>query len=160
MSLRTIFAAGLAAIACQAAMADGDAGCGLGSMIISDNTKLMQLLAATTNVTGSQTFGISSGTSNCKSQDIVLNEKAVQYFAEANHDDLSREMARGQGEKLNTLASLYGCKGEAQKSFARMTQRSFAKIVPVPKISTSQMVRNLNLELAANPALANSCRPI
>ena len=50
----------------QGAMAQ-DAGCGLGSMIIQENTKVMQLLAATTNGSfGSQTFGISTGTSNCK----------------------------------------------------------------------------------------------
>lgn len=53
---------GIAMIA-QSARAN-DAGCGLGSMIIQENTKVMQVLAATTNGTGVQTFGISTGTSN------------------------------------------------------------------------------------------------
>ena len=45
----------------------GMAGCGLGSLLFgNDNTTLMQILAATTNgLFGSQTFGITSGTSNC-----------------------------------------------------------------------------------------------
>ena len=63
------------------AFAAGDAGCGLGSMIITKNTKVMQVLAATTNGTsGSQTFGITFGTSNCSANGLVQNDKQIQYF--------------------------------------------------------------------------------
>ena len=108
MKVRILLAA---AVLCGTSFAQAqDAGCGLGSMIIQENTKVMQILAATTNgIAGNQTFGISSGTSNCKSQQMVRNDKAIQYFTEANQADLSREMAQGQGEKLQTLAALYGC---------------------------------------------------
>ncbi len=44
----------------------GEAGCGLGSMIFGDSPGFVQVLAATTNgCSGSQTFGITTGTSNC-----------------------------------------------------------------------------------------------
>jgi len=47
----------------------GMAGCGLGSIAFgNDQTMFKQVLAATTNGTfGTQTFGITSGTSNCVS---------------------------------------------------------------------------------------------
>lgn len=124
-----------------------DSGCGLGSMIIQENTKVMQILAATTNGSfGSQTFGISTGTSNCKAQNLVMREKAVQYFAEVNKDDLSREMAKGQGEKLTTLASLYGCESATSRAaFAHSAQANFGKILPTADTSVVDMVKNLEV---------------
>ena len=138
-----------------------DSGCGLGSMLITDNSKLMQLFAVTTNASfGSQTFGITTGTSNCKAENFVMRDKAVQYFAEVNKSDLSREMAQGQGEKLATLAELYGCKGIAKNQFGKMTQSAFGKILPTNDTATAEMVRNLNHELEANSELAKSCQAI
>ena len=129
-----------------------DAGCGLGSMIIQENTKLMQVLAATTNGTGGQIFAISTGTSNCKSQQIVRNDKAIQYFTEANQADLSREIAQGQGEKLQTLASLYGCQGDAQRAFAAKAQASYSSIVSSSDVSAEAMVQNMNNTVASTCA--------
>ena len=78
----------------------GDAGCGLGGMLIKSNTKLLQLFAVTTNGTFfSQTLGITFGTSDCSAKGLVLNDKQIQYFVEVNHSDLIREMAQGYGSK-------------------------------------------------------------
>lgn len=157
-----LIVAGILVLAASSARAQSsDAGCGLGSMIIKEQTKVMQVLAATTNgSTGTQIFGISSGTSNCKSQNFVMREKAVQYFAEVNRDDISREMAQGQGEKLETLAALYGCKTEAFASFGEFTQTAYGRILPSPETSVSEMVQNLNRELKANTTLAKNCQSI
>lgn len=140
-----------AAVLCAGsfAQAQGDAGCGLGSMVIQENTKVMQILAATTNGTGGQIFAISTGTSNCKSQQIVRNDRAIQYFTEANQSDLSREMAQGQGEKLQTLAALYGCQGDATRAFASKAQASYSAIVPSSDITATAMVQNMNNTIAS-----------
>jgi hypothetical protein len=124
------------------AFALGDAGCGLGSMIFSENKKGHQILAATTNGTvGSQTFGISTGTSNCSAQGFVVNEKQIQHFAEANQADLTREMSQGQGEKLAVLAALYGCD---TNEFSQMTQAKYGDIVTSANLSATDMVQNIN----------------
>lgn len=123
-----------------------DSGCGLGSMVIKENTKLMQILGYTSNLP-SQAFGISTGTSNCKAQNFVMTEKAVQYFAEVNKDDLSREIAKGEGEKLQTLAALYGCETETARSqFAKAAQAAYSRILPTADTAGAQMVKNLNNE--------------
>ena len=60
----------------------GDAGCGLGGLIIQKNSKILQLLAVTTNHSFlSQEFGITFGTSGCSASGLVMNEKkmAVVY---------------------------------------------------------------------------------
>lgn len=134
------------------AQAAGDAGCGLGSMVITKNTKVMQVLAATTNGTsGSQTFGITFGTSNCSANGLVQNDKQIQYFVEVNQAELTREMAQGHGEKLSTLAALNGCSTDAQVSaFNTKAQTNFKSIVPAAQTSAVDFVNNMKSSSVAN----------
>ena len=88
--------------------ANENTGCGLGSLVIKNqNTVVLQVLAATTNGTsGSQTFGITSGTSNCdKPSNFVSNDKLNQFVAQ-NMDELAMDISAGQGETLNTVANV------------------------------------------------------
>ncbi|MCB0370154.1 MAG: DUF3015 family protein [Bdellovibrionales bacterium] len=137
----------------------GDSGCGLGSMIISKNTKLLQLFSLTTNNSSfSQPLGITFGTSGCSANGIVMNEKQVQYYVEVNQEDLSREMAQGHGEKLETLALLKGCQSPAsQKAFAGFTQSAYAQIIPHANTNATEMVHNLNQEMAQQAELNQLC---
>ena len=124
--------------------AAGDAGCGLGSQIWRSNGKLAQIFAVTTNASFySQTFGITSGTSGCTASGLVQNDKAIQYFVEVNQEDLTREIAVGQGEKINTLAQMYGCSSSETQAFATKAQSSFSTVVPSSSISASEMIRNI-----------------
>ena len=129
-----------------------DSGCGLGSMIIKENTKVMQVLAATTNASfGSQTFGITFGTSNCSASGLVMNEKQIQYFVEVNQQELQREMAQGHGEKVSTLAALAGCSTSAQiNSFNTAAQSAFKTIVPSAKTTSVDFVNNLKASSVAD----------
>lgn len=137
----------------------GDAGCGLGSVVISKNSKGLQLLALTTNGTfSSQLFGITSGTSNCSSSGLVKNDKEVQYFVEVNQSDLTREMAQGQGEKLSTLASLHGCSSpEAKQAFAEMTKSSYLQIIPTAETDSAELISNLNSQIKASANVSQLC---
>lgn len=100
----------------------GTAGCGLGSMVIGDKPGFIQVSAATTNGTsGSQTFGISSGTSNCGGAG-----KSTEAFIEANKVALSNDIARGQGETLNTLAKMMNVKDT--NAFATKLQAQYNEI--------------------------------
>lgn len=135
----------------SAAMAN-DAGCGLGGMLVKSNTKLMQLLATTLNGTfGSQTFGITFGTSGCSANGIVKNEKQIQYFVEINQAELTREIAQGHGEKLTTLAALNGCSTETQIGiFNAKAQASFKSIIPSAKTSAVDFVNNMKSSSVAD----------
>jgi hypothetical protein len=147
----TIFTAG--------AFAAGDSGCGLGSMVISKNSKGLQLLSLTTNASFfSQGFGITSGTSGCSSSGIVQNDRQIEYFVEVNHDDLTREMAQGDGEKLKTLAALNGCMTtQSQRIFGQFTQKSYGKIIPAANTGATQMVSNLRNEMQQSKEIADAC---
>ena len=137
----------------------GDAGCGLGGLIIQRNSKLLQLFAMTTNGTSfSQAFGITSGTSGCSSSGFVKSEQEVQYYVEVNQEDLSREMAQGQGEKLRTLAVMTGCdSAEAQEAFYSMTKSSYNKIVSSSNTSSQELVSHLKRQMNEDTDVALLC---
>ena len=100
----------------------GAAGCGLGSMVLGDKEGFVQVFAATTNGTsGSQTFGITSGTSNCAS-----GGKSAAAFIEANRAALKNDVARGEGETINALAEIYGVKNVGEMS--KTLKNSYADI--------------------------------
>lgn len=91
----------------------GDAGCGLGSMVMGAEKGWTQVFAGTTNGTsGSQTFGITSGTSNCTEGGMIAMDKQVPHFVEVNRFALAKEAARGGGDVVAGLADLMGCKAE------------------------------------------------
>ena len=57
------------------------AGCGLGSIVISSDG-FVQIFAATTNgSTANQTFGITSGTSNCTKSGVILASKEQEAMS-------------------------------------------------------------------------------
>ncbi|WP_295701364.1 DUF3015 family protein [Helicobacter mastomyrinus] len=88
------------------AAANTNTGCGLGSLIIDKKGILWNVLQATTNATFfNQTFGITSGTSGCKSGKVAMDSRTEEFVA-ANMDALSQEIAQGRGEHLDTLVEL------------------------------------------------------
>jgi len=63
-------------------------GCGLGAMLWADSAAkkhiVQQALIATTNGTGMQTFAISSGTSGCTNDGVIVQNEKVNVFAGIN----------------------------------------------------------------------------
>ena len=114
-----------------AANPDTGPGCGLGKLAWADfkNQKNIapQVLMVTTNATGLNTFGISSGTSGCTNDGQVWAEHKVGVFASMNFENISQEMAQGHGEHLTSLATLMGVPAERQEAFLSMTQERLLK---------------------------------
>ncbi len=87
----------------------GMAGCGLGSLIIKNNN-ILQIFAATTNGTfANQTFGITTGTSNCTPDSNAYQERQQEIFVTVNFSSLETEMSTGSGEKLSAFSEMLGC---------------------------------------------------
>jgi len=122
------------------------------------NTAAMQILAATTNGTfASQTFGITSGTSNCVSGGVVKSQREQAAFAEVNFQDLKRNMASGGGEFLTSFATLLGCEDNAKPVLAKMTQAKYESILPSEKSTPMDLVSGVKVQIKADPQLAGSC---
>ena len=131
------------------------AGCGLGYVLLShdDNTKGMQIIGATTNATGTQTFGITSGTSGCTEDGAVKFAKSAETYAEVNLDSLRQEMAQGQGEYVRTFASLLGANGKNVDTLVEVFQSNYTTLFPTSDTSTADMLASLHTLLYSNQAL-------
>ena len=133
----------------------GLAGCGLGSMIFGDQKGWIQVLAATTNGTfGTQTFGISSGTSNCVESG--SSAQGTRTFIEGNREALAKDAARGSGETITTLSAMAGCKDA--KAVGVTLQKRFAHLFPGEKTPVEQVSQNVIKELRSDSSL--ECRKI
>lgn len=132
------------------------AGCGLGYVLFAhgDNSKIMQILGATTNGTsGNQTFGISSGTSGCTEDGAVKFVKEAEVYAEVNLDSLRREMAVGQGEFVNSFATLLGAKEGNRAELVKFFQTNYQTLFPSSNITSAQLLDTLSQKLAQHPEL-------
>jgi Protein of unknown function (DUF3015) len=157
LSVAVLF--GMQAGIAMAANPDTGPGCGLGKLAWADykNQKNIapQVLMATTNGTfGSGTFGISSGTSGCTNDGKVMAEQKTTLFAELNFENLTQEMAQGQGEHLASLATLMGVPTEQHAAFFAMTQERYTSLVKTGEASPVAMVKAINDAIASHPVFA------
>ncbi len=106
----------------------GAAGCGLGSIVFGAKPGFIQVSAATTNGTSySQTFGITSGTSNCVPGDKAEAFNKQKDFVDTNLASLASEIAQGSGATLAAYTQTLGC--EVNKDVvAKALQAGHSKI--------------------------------
>ena len=138
---------------------DTGPGCGLGKEVFAgtSNQKSIggQVLAATTNGTsGTQTFGISSGTSGCTNNGTILSEYKVTVFASANFDNLSQDMAKGSGEHLAPFAELLNIPEENRPEFYTLAQSQYRGMIQSGENTPAAMLASLNSGMPSHPALA------
>jgi hypothetical protein len=130
----------------------GPAGCGLGSLIFEPNSGFTQIFAATTNGTfGSTTFGITSGTSNCAG-DADGGTASAKAFVETNRTALAKDIARGQGETIESLSRLGGCADA--KAVGTSLQKNFDKVFPQVSMSDADVGNSVVDALRSDSALS------
>ena len=146
----------LALLPAGQALADQDVGCGLGTMLFAGQSGLApKVVAATTNGTsGNQTFGITFGTLGCQADGTITSREKLNVFINHNLDNLARDIAKGQGETLATLAEVWGIAAQDQAAFNAAAQQNFAKIFQGNEVTSEQVISNLNEVVAANQALS------
>ena len=127
----------------------GVAGCGLGSLAFGNQKGAVQVLAATTNGTfGTQTFGITTGTSNCGPGLFAMGTK---NFVEANREVVAKDISRGQGEAIGALAVINAC-ADSQK-VGEALQKRFSAIFPSEKATDEEVAQAIVATLLGDPAL-------
>lgn len=136
-------------------------GCGLGKLAWADSSQKEtiggQVMMATTNGTfGSQTFGISSGTSGCSNDGKIFASEKVNVFTAMNFDNLAQEMAQGRGEHLTSLATLMGVPEKNHQVFFAMTQENYTTLVQAGETSPKAVVKALHDAMAGHVVLAKA----
>jgi hypothetical protein len=127
----------------------GLAGCGLGSMAFGAQPGGVQIFAGTTNALfGTQTFGITTGTSNCGPG---LLAQGTRNFVDANREVLAKDISRGQGESIGALTWINGCADS--RAVGSALQRSFVRIFPSEAASNEDVTGAILETLHEDPAL-------
>ncbi len=128
----------------------GTAGCGLGSLAFGESPGAVQILASTTNgIFGTQTFGITSGTSNCGP---ALWAEGTQKFIEANREAVAKDISRGQGESIGALAAINRCADPAAVGAA--LQRRYADIFTTEDASSEAVSKAVLETLQGDASLS------
>lgn len=140
----------------QAAMADDDIGCGLGTMIFDGQSgKVVKVLGATTNGTsGNQTFGITFGTLGCDGTGTIDSRQKLAMFIDGNMDNLARDMAKGQGETLATLSEVWGIPNQNKADFNTMAKQNFAVVYQSANVTSNDVLNNLNTVMSNDSKLS------
>ena len=120
-------------------------GCGLGNMLFEGKDgMLQQVFASTTNGSlGTQTFGISSGTSECTQPPSFASNEELNIFVAENMDNLVMDAAMGQGEYVNTLAALMDVPEPHRADFSHMLQDNFSTIFPDASVGYVEVIENI-----------------
>lgn len=133
----------------------GAAGCGLGSVVITENKKVHQVIAATVNGTVlNQSFGISTGTLNCETSGFTQKQVEQQIFVHMNYQSLEQEFAKGSGEKMEAFASLMGCSDAG--TFGKIGKEKFSTLFD--QNTPDSFLEKMRFEVANNSALVGSCK--
>lgn len=130
-----------------ASQAQSNTGCGLGAMFIGEkgNDSLVGQLAMTllNGTLGNQTFGITSGTSECKAPSKIVQNERLNEFVVANMDNLAKDIATGHGESLETLAELLLVPvGKRTEVYSKL-QSNFSMIFTSEKVESASVIDNI-----------------
>lgn len=155
----TLASVGQVGIAMAYGNPDNGPGCGLGKLAWADFKRQKdiapQVLMATTNGTfGSQTFGISFGTSGCTNDGKVWAENKTEFFVAATFENLAGDMARGQGEHLTALATLLGVPPDQQEMFSTLVQERYRELIGRGETSPSALIKALDEVMAGHSVVA------
>ena len=156
-TIAILFAASMAAPAAISAGGYGSAGCGLGAIVFGSKPGMIQVLAATTNATFySQTFGITTGTSECGGG-VVKVQSEQKIYAYNNFGQLQKEIAQGRGERLQTLAYLMGCNAKTVESFSSVAQKNYGSIFAGETTDSDVMLDRVRAAAKSDAVLSSQC---
>ena len=129
-----------------AASGKANTGCGLGTLAWAgraDNSVISQASQATTNGSfGTQTFGITSGTSECGTPSSFVQNERLNHFVRANMDNLASDIAKGHGEALDAFAELLQVPVEQRPEFNAKLQKNFDKVFTSSTVEMAAVIDN------------------
>ncbi len=135
--------------------ADSSSGCGLGWEVAKTQSLVSSFTRSLVNATASNSIAMTMGTSGCAKHSIVYNEAKGIHFAEANINTLAIEMASGNGEVVQSFASVFGCQNS--QAFGSMVQHKYESVLPSESTSGLELYNNVKAEIKNNVLLSSTC---
>ena len=138
----------------NAGAAGGDGGCGWGNALFEGQTgTATHVLAATTNATtGNNTFGMTTGTNGCTTNGTL--GYGGQSVVSSIMDEFSEDVARGEGDALDTVAVVYGVDVQDRDTFAKVMHENFATIFPNEDVTADEMMASIEVIMKSDATLS------
>lgn len=142
--------------ASSVALADAAGGpnCGWGQMLFEGQSGPgAHILGLTTNGTsGNNTFGVTTGTNGCSSSGTLTygGKSAVSSIM----GEFSEDVAKGEGDALNTVAVIYGVEKQDRETFAKVMHENFTVIFPNEDVTADEMIASIEQVMKADSTLA------
>jgi Protein of unknown function (DUF3015) len=155
ISAALVLALGAHSAAAQSGEAASSSGCGVGTILFEGQKgPAPQILAATTNGSlGNQTFGITTGTLGCEKDGVVRSPTKVRMLMISSLDNLATDVARGDGETLESLAALMDVAPQDKARFFASLQGDFGRIFPSEDVTVDEVIVSINAVLAEDAVL-------
>lgn len=130
------------ALAGTQVFAGDNIGPGLGRTVLKGKSgKVMELVGTFLNsICGNGTFAISSGTLGYQ-EGATIGLNSVDLYVAENMDSIANDIAKGNGEYLDTLAHLM--KVENKDAFKENLHKNFNKIYTSKDVTSKEVVANI-----------------
>ena len=137
-----------------AVAAGGNGGCGWGNALFEgQNGVATHVLAGITNaITGNNTFGMTTGTNGCKTSGTL--SYGGQSVVSAIMNEFSEDVARGEGDALNTVAVVYGVEEQDRDHFAAVMHENFSVLFPTEDVTADDMMASIEDVMRADETLS------
>ena len=138
----------------NAGAAGGDAGCGWGNALFEGQTGTpSHVVAGITNVTfGNQTFGMTTGTNGCSTTGTL--GYGGQNVVSSIMNEFTEDVARGEGDAMNTVAVVYGVEPQDRDVFAKAMHENFTTLFPSEDVTADELMASIEEVMKADTTLS------
>ena len=138
----------------NAGAAGGDGGCGWGNALFkgSEGTATHVIAAITNAFLGNNTFGMTTGTNGCTTNGTLTY--GGQSVVSAIMDEFSEDVARGEGDALDTVSVVYGVEPQDRDTFANVMHENFTVLFPSEDVTADEMMASIEEIMKADATLS------
>ena len=138
----------------NAGAAGGDAGCGWGQALFEGQSGMAtHVLAGITNITtGNNTFGMTTGTNGCTTTGTL--GYSGQSVVSSIMDEFSEDVARGEGDAMDTVAVVYGVEAQDRDTFAKVMHENFTTLFPSEDVTAEDMMASIEVIMKSDETLS------
>ena len=138
----------------NAGAAGGDSGCGWGNALFKGQSGMAShVLACITNVTtGNNTFGMTTGTNGCTVTGTL--GYGGQSVVSSIMDEFSEDVARGEGDAMDTVAVVYGVDAQDRDTFAKVMHENFTTLFPSEDVTAEDMMASIEEIMKSDATLS------
>ena len=143
-----------ASSAANAGAAGGDGGCGWGNALFKGQSgTATHVLAGITNVTtGNNTFGMTTGTNGCTTTGTL--SYGGQSVVSSIMDEFSEDVARGEGDALDTVSVVYGVDAQDRDIFAKAMHENFTTLFPSEDVTAEEVMASIEEIMKSDATLS------